>query len=134
MCTIPVSQRLHVELGTERCRPDRTALAPVPAVLVQVCPLTRPGLVVVGVASTSERLHSVTVVESSTDVQVSALVGHRPGPKGADRLDSAPRRVLFVTEVTLAAPLGSRAVHLGRCPSPGVPEGDWLVRSTSSHR
>jgi hypothetical protein len=107
-----VSLSLHLELGGERCEPDRRAGLPRPAVIVQVCPGSGNLVTVVGVASASECLHSLTVVETAADAWLSALVGEHPGPTRSDVFGHVARRVLWVVDVVLDLPLGHRAVRM----------------------
>jgi hypothetical protein len=109
---IPVSLSLHLELGGERCEPDRRAGPPRPAVIVQVCPGSGNLVTVVGVASASECLHSLTVVETSAELWLSALVGKPPGSTRSDVFGHVARRVLWVVDVVLDLPLGRRAVRM----------------------
>ena len=112
ICPIPVSDTLHVELGRERAVPDPSAPFPRPAVIVQVCPLTPQLLAVVGVASASQCLHSLTVVESNTQVLVRALVGTHPELKRCDDSGCGMCRDLWVAEVALDLPLDHRAIKV----------------------
>lgn len=114
---IPVSHGLHPELGGERSEPDRRAGLPSPAVIVQVCPGSGHLVTVVGVASASECLHSLTVVETAAEVRLSALVGKCPGSERSDVFDHVARRVLWVIDVVLDLPLGRRAVAATSSPS-----------------
>jgi hypothetical protein len=114
---IPVSHGLHPELGGERREPDRRAGLPSPAVIEQVCPGSGHLVTVVGVASASECLHSLTAVETSAEVLLSARVGKRPGSGRSDVFDHVARRVLWVVDVVLDLPLGRRAVAVTLSPS-----------------
>ncbi len=112
---ISVSRVLHVELGVERTEPDQTAVCPSPAVIVQVCPISEHQLAVVGVASASQCLYSLTVEESSTEVRLSAFVGRQ---WRSNWHDCIARRVLWVAEVALAFPLGRRNLKATSLGSP----------------
>ena len=80
------------------------------AVILQVCPITPVRIAVIGVSEVSQCLHSVTVVESPTEVVVRAFVGHDTRSKRSSDFDYVVRRVLWVAEVPLDGPLGTRAV------------------------
>jgi hypothetical protein len=73
-------------------------------------------LVVVGVASRWECLHSLGIFESDSDVRIAAHVG-RLASKGSDALGSGSHSVLWTAEVTLNDPLGARMVWA--CPTDG---------------
>jgi len=105
---VPMSLDIHPELRGQRSEPCRTAAYPTSASILHACPLTPVRLAITGVADASQCLHSVTVVEGSTEVLVRALVGQDSRPGRSDDFDYIVRRVLWVTEVELDRPLGTR--------------------------
>ncbi len=107
--------------------------------------MTPVRLVVIGIADASRCLHSVTVVEGPTEVLVRALVGWATGTGRSDNFDYVVRRELWVTEVELKRPLGSRRVttdgapsgtgahDAGTKPSDGLAHRTHTFDSSSSH-
>jgi len=113
---IPTSSSLHVELGDERVEPNPRSSLPHPEVIIQVCATRDRQLVVVGVASRWECLHSLGIFESDSDVRIAAHVG-RLASKGSHALGSGSHSVPWTAEVTLNDPLGARMVWA--CPTDG---------------
>ena len=105
---VPRSLDVHAELRGERSEPCRSAACPTPAIILQVCPLTPVRLTIIGIADASQCLHSVTVLEGSTEVLVRALVGQDTRPGRSDEFNYIVRRLLWVAEVGLDRPLGAR--------------------------
>ena len=110
-CDIPVADVVHVELGCERVRPDPATSSPRPATVVHVCALDHTGLAIVGVASGSRQLHSLTIEESEGTIWVGALVGDRSSEPGREVRNHFTGQFLWVSEFPLHRPLGSRTVR-----------------------
>ena len=109
-CPIPISLNMHPELRDERSDRHHGAAHPSVAIILQASPLTPVRLAVIGVAEVSQCLHSVTVVESSSEVLLRAFVSRDSRPGRSSEFDYIVRRVLWVVEVELDSPLGTRAV------------------------
>ena len=115
--------------------PCRSAACPAPAVILQVCPLTPVRLAIIGIAEASQCLHSVTVLEGTTEVLVRALVGQDMRPGRSHDFDYIVRRVLWVAEVGLDRPLGARLLTTeASLPASGVGNAHMYPHECVAHR
>ena len=109
---IPVADGVHVELGEQRVRADPWTSNPRLSTIVQVCGLGERDLAIVGVASGSRQLHSLTIEECAGVIGVGALVGDPIPRRLHDEECHVPiGQYLWVSEVRLDRPLGSRVVR-----------------------
>jgi len=123
---VPTSFALHPELRHERTDCYRWAESPEAAIILQVSPLTPVRMAVIGVADVTQCLHSLTVVESSTEVLLRAFVGDNPRSGRSREFDYIVRRVFWVAEVELDSPLGTRAVMMDALPAARPGDDDRL--------
>lgn len=129
---VPISFDMHPELRDERSVCYWWVERPTAAVILQASPLTPVRLAVIGATEVSQCLHSVTVVESSTEVLIRAFVGHDSRPGRSSEFDYIVRRELWVVEVELNRPLGTRAVLMEE-PSAASPEDHDRLPIHGSH-
>lgn len=106
---IPIHVGLFCELGPRRESPDGTAPGPLRCPVSVVCTTGPSDLVVAGVAEDSQVLHSVLVIETVTDVLLTAMVA-RARSRLSEEGPLLLSRRLWTTEVRLDAPLGERSL------------------------